>query len=37
MIDLSLSPTLSMSLKHELYELYDLNYVLHLQKVPMAN
>ena len=31
MIDLSLSPTLIMSLKHELC---DLNYVLHLQKVP---
>ena len=31
MIDLSLSATLDMSLKHELY---GLNYVLHLQKVP---
>ena len=31
MIDLSLSPILDMSLKHELNSL---NYVLHLQKVP---
>ena len=31
MIDLSLSSTLIMFLKHELY---GLNYVLHLQKVP---
>ena len=31
MIDLSLSPTLDMSFKHELN---GLNYVLHLQKVP---